>query len=145
MCIRDSFYVDGVEIGRYNMPAGPVTFVTRASAGIEASLQCLLFSAPAGAHTLAVEVHQAGTTTSDGLFGAEIRAVTLPEAISISRDGAGNNTVAFNADSSWQLVVSATVQGGYGAVPGNPLGRFVVPPAAQTSNQFFHLQYRGTP
>jgi len=30
-------------------------------------------------------------------------------------------------------------------VAGNPLGRYVVPPAAQTNNQFFHLQYRGTP
>ena len=139
------FYLDGVEIGRYNMPAGPATFVTRATAGIEASLQCLLFSAPAGVHTLAVEVHQAGTTTSDGLFGAEIRAVTLPESISIDRDASGNNTVTFIADSSWQLAGSAAVDGNYGAVPGNPLGRFVVPQAAQTNNQFFHLQYRGAP
>jgi hypothetical protein len=127
------------------MPAGPATFVTRATAGIEASLQCMLFSASAGAHTLAVEVHQAGTTTSDGLFGAEIRGVTLPENISISRDATGNNIVAFNADSSWQLVGSGTVQGGYAPVAGNPLGRFVVPPAAQTNSQFFHLQYRGAP
>jgi len=139
------FYLDGVEIHRFNMPEGSATFVTRASVGQDSSLQCFLFNASAGTHTLAVEVHQGGTTTTDGLFGAEVRAVTLPPAVSISRDGAGNNTVHFTADSTWQLVGSANVAGPYAPVAGNPLSTFVVPVAAQTNNQFFHLRYRDNP
>ena len=36
----------------------------------------------------------------------------------------------------------STLVGPYAPVAGNPLGMFVVPPAAQTNNQFFHLRYR---
>lgn len=140
------FYLDGAEIGRFNMPVGPATFVTRATAAGEASLQCLLFSAPAGAHTLAVEVHQGGaTTSSDVLFGAEIRAITLPPALSISRDGGGNVVLQWTADGAWQLTSAPDVTGPYTAVAGNPAGSYTVAPAAQLNHQFFRLHYLGNP
>jgi hypothetical protein len=139
------FYLDGVEINRYNMPTGPATFLTKATAANEASLQCFTFTASAGSHLLAVEVHQGGaTTSSDMLFGAEIRAITLPPTIGISRLN-GTNTVQFTSDSAWQLQSSPIVVGTYTAVAGNPIGSFVIPPAAQTNNQFFKLHYLGNP
>ncbi len=139
------FYLDGVELARYNMPAGRLEFVTRAAAGIEASMQSFIFTAAPGAHTLAVEVHQGGATTSDGLFGAEIRAVTLPPALTITTDSSGTIHVRSQADASWQLQSATDVTGAFAPVANGPLGTHDVAPSAQGAAGFFRLQYRTNP
>ncbi len=135
------FYLDGVEIGRYQMPAGPVTFTTRSTGGNgEAVLQTLLFSAGAGTHHLAVEVHQAGVSSSDVVFGLQISKITVPGTLSIARDQ-GTNIVSWTADAAWGLTSSQRVNGNYAPVSGNPPRIFRVPPTAQTNNAFYRLQY----
>jgi hypothetical protein len=135
------FYLDGVEIGRYQMPAGPVTFTTRSTGGNgEAVLRTHLFSASAGNHTLAVEVHQAGVSTSDVVFGLEINKVTLPTKLAIANNQ-GTNIVSWSTDNGWGLNSSQNVDGNYNPVAGNPVRSFRVPPAAQTNHTFYRLQY----
>lgn len=142
------FYLDGVEFGRFNMAIGPVVNSTRAASANEGSRQAIRLPASAsagGTHTLAVEVHQGGaTTSSDIIFGAEIVAVSPQPSLSIAHSGAGN-TVSWNSDSRWRLVRSAVVTGPYANVAGNPFNSFVVPPAANTNNAFFTLQYNPVP
>jgi len=142
------FYLNGVEFGRFNMPTGPVTYSTRASTANEASRQAIRLPASAnagGTFTLAVEVHQGGaTTSSDIVFGAQVIGVSPRPALSISHGGNGN-TVSWSGDSSWRLARSAVVTGPYAAVAGNPFHTFVVPPAANTNNAFFMLEFVPAP
>src|SRR6185503_3049970 len=130
-----TFYWDGVEFGRFNMTNGPVVNSTRAATANEGSRQAIRLPASAsagGTHTLAVEVHQGGaTTSSDIIFGAEIVAVSPQPALSISHSS-GTSTVSWNSDSRWRLARSAVVTGPYTVVAGNPFNSFVVPPAANT-------------
>ncbi|MEM7385142.1 MAG: hypothetical protein AAF514_09385, partial [Verrucomicrobiota bacterium] len=75
-------YLNGEEVGRSNMPAGPVDFRTLASAS--AADNGLQFSTIipidedqllAGSNTLAVEVHQIDPTSSDLRFDLRVQAV----------------------------------------------------------------------
>ena len=90
------FYLNGVEIGRFNMGPGPVTASTVASSGVgNASLQTLLVSSPpllTGSNRISVEVHQADSGSSDIVFGAQVR---LNEEIS------GNHTPYAERDEEW--------------------------------------------
>lgn len=133
-------YLDGVEIGRFNMPAGQPTYATNAVAGIEGALLALPFTATAGAHTLAIEVHQNANTSSDMLFGAEVIIVpTAAPALTIVHSGT-NAFVSWNADSSWTLVGSTNVAGPYTAVGGAGRGSFSRP-IATPATQFYKLNY----
>ncbi len=65
------FYLDGVETGRFNMPTGAVTYSTFATTAVtEGVARVLPFTAAAGTHILAAEIHQNAPTSSDTLFGA---------------------------------------------------------------------------
>ena len=70
------FYLNGVEIGRFNMGPGGVTPTTVAALGVgNASLQTLTVPSPnilTGSNRLSVEVHQVGTNSSDVVFGANV-------------------------------------------------------------------------
>ncbi len=73
-------YVNGVEVARDNMPAGPVTYTTRAldrSGNAEASNR--YFAIPPslivpGANTIALEVHQSSASSADLTFFADVVA-----------------------------------------------------------------------
>jgi len=144
-------YLDGVEINRFGMPAGPVTFTTRSTGvpnGGEASMRSFAFTAAPGPHVLAVELHQAGATSSDVWFDMEVRIVnraTPSLAISRNTTPAGSLKVGWNADANWLLRGSATVDGLYNtvAIPaGTAQGMFIVPPAAAgTNNNFYTLDF----
>lgn len=76
-------YLNGVEVARYNMPAGDVTYNTLASSASEfgwdaaVSIDNLLI---AGDNVLAVEVHQGNSTSSDLSLDLELKAVrTAPD------------------------------------------------------------------
>ena len=74
------FYLNGVEIGRYNIAPGAVTPTTPASPGVgNASLQSFVVSSPdiqQGSNRLSVEVHQINATSSDIVFGASVTLET---------------------------------------------------------------------
>jgi hypothetical protein len=128
------------------MPAGVPLFITRATAlpTGEATLQCLLFAAREGTHTLAVEVDQAGLTTSDMLFGAEIRAIHLPAPLTI-QDVSGVNVISWAADAAWGLAGSQNVTGPSTPTSGNSLAIHAIPPATQTNQSFYRLPHTGRP
>jgi photosystem II stability/assembly factor-like uncharacterized protein len=71
------FYINGKEGGRAHMPSGPITFNTLAL-GHEAENRYVTYDISAQipnltvTNTLAIEVHQASTTSSDLVFDAEL-------------------------------------------------------------------------
>lgn len=138
------FYVDGVEISRYNMGAGVVTYSTLApAAGPEGALFSLPLPITSGTHTIAVSVHQSANTSSDIVFGAEIIVIpTASPALTVSRTGT-NAVITWNADATWELVSSANVNGPWAAVAGAPFRSFTAP--ATQAAQFYQLRYRPLP
>lgn len=93
-------YVNGVEVGRNNMPAGPISYATRPVAGISVrsdettpvTLSIPPSALQVGDNVIAVEMHQANSTSNDLSFNLRLRAtyvvvpvvtVTSPQADSI--------------------------------------------------------------
>ncbi|MDA0812375.1 MAG: lamin tail domain-containing protein, partial [Verrucomicrobia bacterium] len=70
------FYLNGVEISRINMPAGPVTPDTLANPSVDNAESITTTNAGAnlvqGNNRLSAEVHQANVGSSDIIFGVEI-------------------------------------------------------------------------
>ena len=71
------FYVNGTEIGRFNMPEGDVTYATPADDSLSDATVSGAIAVPMellqqGGNLLAVEVHQHGGTSSDVVMGAEV-------------------------------------------------------------------------
>ncbi|MCA9266116.1 MAG: lamin tail domain-containing protein, partial [Planctomycetales bacterium] len=71
------FYVNGVELTRFNMPAGAVTYATAAAsttgdAQLVGPLAVPASMLVAGTNRLSAEVHQWGSDSSDIVFGAEL-------------------------------------------------------------------------
>ena len=140
-------YLDGTEIYRFGMPSGAVTFTNRSS-GIptgEATMRSFSFTATPGTHTLAVELHQAGGTSSDVLFGMEVHIVGGPSpALSVSHTAGGPVNLNWTADSAWRLRGAAGVAGPYldVAIPAGSLpGTFSLPSISVTNHNFWLLDY----
>ena len=75
-------YLNGTEVRRDNMPAGPVTSGTLASSALGTPAEATFYSTTisptllvAGSNTLAVEIHQANATSSDVSFNLELTGV----------------------------------------------------------------------
>jgi hypothetical protein len=134
-------YVDGVEKARYNMPAGqPVLHDQLAPVAIEATVICsALPGVEAGSHTLAVEVHQSATASSDVVFGAELLQLIPPRLVARGNPD-GSVTLTWPNSSSWQLVQATTVDGRYAAVAGASGSPFTI--ATPFGNAFYQLQCR---
>ncbi|MDP7290956.1 MAG: lamin tail domain-containing protein [Verrucomicrobiota bacterium] len=79
------YYLNDVEVGRSRMPGGTVSFTTRTSATVTnaAEEKGVVTIDPGklknGSNVLAVEVHQANTTSSDIVFGCRLSA-SVPAA-----------------------------------------------------------------
>lgn len=74
------YYLNGTEVYRYNMPAGPVTFRTEASSAPTEGVirnSSEIAGIPCGNIMVAVELHNQSTNSSDILFGCEL-LVTVP-------------------------------------------------------------------
>lgn len=76
------FYLNGIEVGRFNMPSGPITSSTLSASTVgDASYQGP-FSLPTnlllpGENVFAVEVHQGGANSSDIAFGLELNGLIV--------------------------------------------------------------------
>ena len=82
------FYLNGAEVGRVRMPAGPVQFSTYAQLnypeGPPAMLEFPTGALVMGDNLLAVEVHQASDTSSDVVFGMALETHELePPVITV--------------------------------------------------------------
>jgi hypothetical protein len=97
------FYLNGVEAGRYNMPAAPAVIVNTTSASINVEANqgetTLNFSSlAAGDNVIAVEVHQSGPGSGDMLFGLRLDAVIITNNPALA--GIRINEVLANARNS---------------------------------------------
>lgn len=69
-------YINGVEVGRDNMPAGIIGNSTLASSAIEDGIKTIILpntAFVAGFNDIAVEVHQSGASSSDMSFNLELK------------------------------------------------------------------------
>jgi len=97
-------YLNGVELGRFGIPTGAVTYNTSAvtRGGDEFSghgpdvLTIVPTSLVQGANLLAVEVHQLGTGSSDLVFGMSLTSI-LPSPIVITGQPQGVQAIAGDA------------------------------------------------
>ncbi len=88
--VRDDgciIYLNGVEVVRSNMPAGTVTYTTRATASIGGADESAWLQAPIdpsllvkGTNVVAVEIHQQTPSSSDISFDLELRATEAQAA-----------------------------------------------------------------
>jgi hypothetical protein len=135
-------YVDGEEKARYNMTAPqPILHDTLApAASPEGVVVCAaLPGVAAGPRTLAVEVHQSATTSSDVVFGAEVLHV-IPPSVQAVRNPGGTVVISWPNDRLWTLVQANDVSGPYTAVPNNPTSPYSATPP--TTSVFYQLQCR---
>ena len=96
--VDDGFvvYVNGIEVQRYNLPAGTITNSTPAPAAIEAlwksysvavDFNGLVLNTGTTANVIAVEIHQAGGGSSDIIFEQELRLQNVPACEGLARPG----------------------------------------------------------
>jgi hypothetical protein len=115
-------YLNGVEIGRRNMPTGPVAFDTVAATWIGGTDndRVTTYTVPSsllrnGTNVLAVEVHgwraQSGLTVVDGrvtLFGANTGDTTAPSAPTVTAAASGSSVQV-----TWTPATDDQALGGY--------------------------------
>jgi Fibronectin type III domain len=75
-------YLNGQEVWRYNLPAGTITYTTRASRYVAGSAESIWNTTTvptthlnAGINTIAVEIHQDAPTSSDLSFNLELKPI----------------------------------------------------------------------
>jgi hypothetical protein len=102
-------YLNGEEVHRYNLPAGPVTYSTLASPGVNNAVYQGPYTIPVsalrpGENVLAVEVHQQNATSSDVVFGmtldALVTTVTPGTAGVVINEVLANNSTLAEPDGS---------------------------------------------
>ncbi len=104
-------YLNGTEVLRDNMPAGQILFSTPASSNIEDSF-AITNPSPSvlvsGANTIAVEIHQSGTNSSDISFDLELVANFTPVAPVVTILSPTNTQSIANTTVTIQTTVSDT-------------------------------------
>jgi len=73
-------YINGTEVARTNMPAGPVTNATLATVAVDGATEDVVINIGTagfveGANTIAIELHQQAVTSSDISFRLEMLAI----------------------------------------------------------------------
>ena len=98
------YYLNGMEVARLRIAAGPVTFSTLA-ANVTPEGQTNLLTFPTtslvyGDNVLAVELHQGSTTSSDAVFGltldATVTATNQPVLVSPQMQGGNSFQITMN-------------------------------------------------
>ena len=98
-------YINGVEIYRNNIAAGPVSYTTLAALASDDGATAQLFNITpgiftAGNNVIAVEIHQNTLTSTDISFDMELLGTTIPV-----------NTTLLSYNSSWKYRDNGTNQG----------------------------------
>jgi hypothetical protein len=129
-----AFYLNGAEIFRQNLPAGPLNYTNPASANIGAVgfTGPINFSNPglrAGTNVLAVEVHQAFGGGTDMMFGAEITLQTTNLPPDSLPSVAFNEMVSVTNAEFWMELLNYGADGA--ALAGCVLTRFGNPTNAE--------------
>jgi hypothetical protein len=115
-------YLNGTETFRSNMPAGPIGSLTYASAAVggtdesdfqEQGIPTALLVA--GDNVLAVEVHQASSTSSDISFDLELEA----DASALERAPSLHNATTSSVVVRWRTAVPTESHVAYGPAPGS--------------------------
>ena len=106
------WYLNGTEAFRYNMPAGPVTANTFASANLTEGIFTVSNLPPAllvpGDNVLAVEVHQVSATSSDEVMGATvIGTFTIPNTVPLIL----TNPVSQTVNAGTNVIFTAAADG----------------------------------
>jgi uncharacterized repeat protein (TIGR01451 family) len=148
-------YVNGVEVGRDNMPSGTVSYGTLASAGIEDEVYTFYIASSyfvAGTNDIAVEVHQNGASSSDLSFNLSLEGTTTVSKLismgdswkywantSANAPGATWKNTGFN-DAAW---TTAATELGYGdgdeanCIPSGGGGSACVPTGNKYTTTYF--------
>jgi len=107
------FYLNGTEVHRHNMPAGPIGHATQADSGVGTAIQSGLIELPSalleqGPNLLAVEVHQAPLNQTN----AGLRVISA-SGYNVSWDG---NEGEYSSPTEPALAPDNLAQAGNGAV-----------------------------
>src|SRR5262249_44766867 len=106
-------YLNGTEVWRDNMPAGPVSAGTLATSTVQGTNEFTFFRAPAlsptllvnGSNILAVEVHQRSAIDTDVSFDLELNGTNAPPIVAITSP---TNGATFMAPASFTCSADAT-------------------------------------
>ncbi len=137
-------YLNGNEAFRNNMPAGVVTAITLASATVSGPAAALTFytnvlsatNLLTGTNFLAVEVHQASTTSSDIGWEMEVSGLPLPPPrLGLAR--LGTDVVLYWSDVTFGLEEASDVTGPWTTVPNGSTPTGVLPVNGQ---RFYRLR-----
>ena len=143
------FYVDGVLALRYNMTNDPPILSTAVAPGTapgdgDAMIVVTPVTLPPGQHTIAAEVHQNAGTSSDIVFGAELRVVSgTGPTLTIAHPTPTSVTVTWAANPLYSLYQATVVTGPYTPVGGNPQGTHSVANIAPDAARYFQLRLNG--
>ena len=137
-------YLNGIEAFRNNMPVSGVTAITLASATVSGPAAALTFytnilsatNLVTGTNFLAVEVHQASTTSSDLGWEMEVSGLPLPPPrLGLTR--LGTDVVLYWSDVSFGLEEASDVTGPWTTVPNAATPTGVLPVNGQ---RFYRLR-----
>jgi hypothetical protein len=151
------FYVNGTELGRYNMPSGAISCTTLALGGSPAgNASCQTLSVPINGNALlnvgtnnvfAVEVHQIATEAfeqEDIVFDAELsivyrRTPTVPE-LDITRSG-GNVILTWTGETNtWRVQRAFKITGPWTNMVTSPtLNRYQETRVQGSAQRFYRL------
>jgi hypothetical protein len=137
------FYLNGVEVHRFGMPAGEISFETGAASHenrYEGPFEISAASLVRGENVLAAEIHQSDPGSSDLVFGAELQSIisapvaTPAKFSSIKRSG---SNLVLEWAGSGSLQAADTITGPWTEVPNAKSPLTVAPSGA---GKFYRLR-----
>ena len=106
-------YLNGVEVFRSNMPAGPINYLTPAASVVGTVDEVTFYPQPVdpsllvnGTNVLAVEIHQSGGTSSDIIFDLELSGSAFPPNQGPSANAGSDQTITLPASATLNGSVS---------------------------------------
>ncbi|HKX62575.1 MAG TPA: hypothetical protein VJS65_12035 [Verrucomicrobiae bacterium] len=143
------FYVDGVRTLNYNGPTTNPTLSTDLAPGTvpgdgDAMLVSMPIALSAGSHSLAVEVHQNTASSSDVVFGAELRTLSgAGPSLAIAHPTPTKVDVTWTPHPLYSLYQGTNVGGPFLPVGGNPQGTYTLSNIIADTARYFQLRYNG--
>lgn len=143
------FYVDGVLALRYNMPNPTPILAADLAPGTapgdgDAMMVSVPITLPPGAHQIAAEVHQNSATSSDVVFGGELRLISGPApTLTITHPTPTSVTVTWPTSAQYSLYQATVVTGPFLPVANNPQGSYTVANIAPDAARFFQVRFNG--